>query len=272
MEVHAVHQPRKTRLTGCHPAPFPPLPHPVLHSFNLGTLPAWLHGPTVRRPCLGLLYSPLCTLCPRVSPLRRLLVGLLRPRGNSCECLRDQLANVSLTPWCRLCGSPAFRGFPSVRVQSWRGRVLAASCVACAACTSAVITPMGGASCTPCAGSGRPGTGMGPPGTAGGAPCGMAGSGAGVACVGGSVAVGPARGTARASSVVCASGIQTDVFPPAALWGPRCVSPSDSPGCLTPRPGAGTDGGADVAWAPRAATVGSPACAAGGIVTASCGA
>ena len=43
------------------------------------------------------------------------------------------------------------------------GRAAAASCVACAVCTSAVGPPMGGASCTPCAGGGPPGTGMPPP-------------------------------------------------------------------------------------------------------------
>ena len=120
MEVHAVRPSRRTRLTGCHLAPIPPLQHPVLHSFHLGTLPTWLHHPTAHRLCLRLLYPPPCILSPRVSPLRRLLVGLLRPRGDGCECLRDQLANVSLTPRCRLRGSLASRGFPPVSVQSLR--------------------------------------------------------------------------------------------------------------------------------------------------------
>ena len=151
-----------------------------------------------------------------------------------------------------------------------RGLASAASYVACAACTSAVSPPMVRASCTPCAGGGPPGTGMGPPGTTGGAPRGMAGSGAEVAYGGGRVAVDPARGTARGGSVICAPGAPTGAVRPAALWVTRCASPYASPGCSTPSPGAGADGGADVACAPRAA-VGSPTCAVGGTGTACCG-
>ena len=116
MEVHAARQPRRTRLTGCHLAPLPPLPHPVLHSFPLGTPPAGLHDPAALRRCLRLRHTPPRVLSPRSNRLRRLLLGPFRPRGDSRERLRYQLAGVS--PFRR--GSIALRGCPPVRLQGLR--------------------------------------------------------------------------------------------------------------------------------------------------------
>ena len=69
MEVHAVCQPRRTRLTGCHLAPLPPLPYPVLHSFPLGTPPTGLHSPAALRRCLRLRHTPPRVLSPRSNRL-----------------------------------------------------------------------------------------------------------------------------------------------------------------------------------------------------------
>ena len=116
MEVHAVRQPRRTRLTGCHLAPLPPLPHPILHSFPLGTPPTGLHNPAALRWCLRLRHTPPRVLSPRSNRLRRLLLGPFRPRGDSRERLRYQLAGVR--PFQR--GSIAPRGCPPVRLQGLR--------------------------------------------------------------------------------------------------------------------------------------------------------
>ena len=94
MEVHAVRQPRRTRLTRCHLAPLPPLPHPILHSFPLGTSPTGLHNPAALRRCLRLRHTPPRVLSPRRNRLRRHLLGPFRPRGDSRERLLYQLAGV----------------------------------------------------------------------------------------------------------------------------------------------------------------------------------
>ena len=120
MEVHAVRQPRRTRLTGCHLAPLPPLPHPVLHSFPLGTPPTGLHDPTALRRCLRPRHTPPRVPSPRSNHLRRLLLGPFRPRGDSRERVRDQLAGVSPPPRPFRRGSIAPRGSPPVRLQGLR--------------------------------------------------------------------------------------------------------------------------------------------------------
>ena len=116
MEVHAVRLPRRTRLTGCHLAPLPPLPHPVLHSFPLGTPLTGLHNPAALRRCLRLRHTPPRVLSPRSNCLRRLHLGPFRPRGDSSERLRYQLAGISLFRR----GSIAPRGCPPVRLQGLR--------------------------------------------------------------------------------------------------------------------------------------------------------
>ena len=116
MEIHAVRQPRRTRLTGCHLAPLPPLAHPVLHSFPLGTSPTGLLNPAALRRRLGLRHTPPRVLSPRRNRLRRRPLGPLRPRGDSRERLRYQLAGVS--PLRRGFTTPV--GCPPVRLQGLR--------------------------------------------------------------------------------------------------------------------------------------------------------
>ena len=116
MEIHAVRQPRRTRLTGCHLAPLPPLPHPVLHSFPLGSSPTGLHNPAAFRRRVRLRRTPPRVLSPRRNRLRRRLLGPFLPRGDSPERLRYQLAGVS--PFRR--GSPTPHGCPPVLLQGLR--------------------------------------------------------------------------------------------------------------------------------------------------------
>ena len=116
MEIHAVRQPRRTGLTGCHLAPLPPLPHPALHFFPLGTSPTGLHNPAALRRRLRLRHTPPRALSPRRNRLRRRLLGPFCPRGDSREHLRYQLAGVS--PFRR--GSPTHHGFPPVLLQRLR--------------------------------------------------------------------------------------------------------------------------------------------------------
>ena len=100
----------------CHLAPLPPLPHPVLHSFPLGTSPTGLHNPAALRRRLRRRHTPPRVLSPRRNRLRRRLLGPFRPRGDSRERLRYQLAGVS--PFRR--GSPTPHGCPPVLLQGLR--------------------------------------------------------------------------------------------------------------------------------------------------------
>ena len=242
MEVHAVRQPRRTRLTGCHLAPLPPLPHPVLHSFPLGTPPTGLHNPAALRRCLRLRHTPPRVLSPRSNRLRRLFLGPFRPRGDSRERLRYQLAGVS--PFRR--SSIAPRGCPPVRLQGLREQLADVS--RAGHCRLLRCIPrlfprrrlsMGAAPCFPRVRGGPPPstTSSGPVGTTGGAPRGTAGSGTWTVRRGDPAAVSPDWGTARGGA---AAGAPILLASPGGT--PR-ASPCDNPCRWAPRPGSGTGTG-----------------------------
>ena len=246
MEVHAVRQPHRTRLTRCHLAPLRPLPHPVLHSFLLGTPPTGLHNPPALRRCLRLRHTPPASCPPgaTTSDGFSLAPSALGATAASACAISSPASAPLPGPFGAAPSLPAAvrryasRACASSSLMS-HGPATAASCAASPACSPAVGLPTGAAPCIPrVAGGPPPGTtGSGPVGTTAGAPRGTAGSGTGTVRGGDAATVCPGWGTARGGAAAGAPIL------PASPGGTPRASPCDAPCCWAPRPGAGTGTG-----------------------------